>query len=191
MNDHPMPPPVARLPRAGTTPVPWTVQWSSGTEHVVERESGPVLVCTCKAGKGRPRFGDPCANRQRQAVAERRCTVCGTPIDADQVCTWTLADTATQYYVEAPAHPQCLAFALRTCPKLASIAHRTHVVQARDYLIWERRALGTSPNGELVFEMVPFGDPSPGVIELYALTPVDPEFTPAAVWLADHVQDPW
>lgn len=190
MTDHPMPEQIARLPQANTAPVPWTVRWSKGSDHVVQRENGPVLVCTCKAGKGHPLFGSPCPNRQRQAVAERRCTVCGTPVEADQVCTWPLADPATRYYFEAPAHAQCLAFALRTCPKLASIAHRSYVVQARDYLVWEHRAIGTSPEG-VVFEMVPFGEPSSGVVERYALTPIDPEFTPAAVWLADQSQAPW
>ncbi|MEU0489934.1 hypothetical protein ABZ249_11955 [Nocardiopsis sp. NPDC006139] len=188
MTDYPMPPQIARLPRVGTTPVPWTVQWSTGSEHVVQRESGPVVVCTCKAGKGHPIFGSPCANRQRQAVAERRCTVCGIPIEPDQVCVWPLADTTTRYYFEAPAHPECLAFTMRACPKLASITHRTHVVQAHHYLIWERRAIGTSPEG-LVFDMAPFGEPSPGVLELYTLTPIDPEFVPAPVWLDTYAQD--
>jgi hypothetical protein len=189
MTVYPMPEQMARLPRVNGTPVPWTAQWSSGTEHVVERESGPVVVCTCRVGKGRPRFGNPCANRQRRAVAERRCSVCGTPIGPEETCAWTLADTATRYYVEPPAHLHCLLFALRACPKLTSITHRSHVVQAYDYTVFERRAIGTSPDG-LVFEMVPFGDPSPGVVELYALTPIDPVFTPAAVWLDEHTQDP-
>ncbi|GAA1114023.1 hypothetical protein GCM10009642_60510 [Nocardiopsis metallicus] len=38
--------------------------------------------------------------------------------------------------------------------------------------------------------MVPFSDPSPGVIKLYALTPIDPLLTPAAVWLDEHTQAP-
>ncbi|WP_028648093.1 hypothetical protein [Nocardiopsis sp. CNT312] len=183
MTTHPMPPEIARLPRAGSTPVPWTVQWSGGGDHVVQRDQGPVLVCTCKPGKGRPRFGTPCVNHQRRAVQERRCTVCGIPIDTDQACTWPLADTDTRYYFEAPSHAQCLAFALRSCPKLASIAHRTHVVRARDYTVLERRAVGTSPEG-IVFEMVPLGEQGSGVVELYALTPIDPEFTPTSEWLA-------
>ncbi len=190
MTTYPMPEQMARLPRVHGTPVPWTAQWSSGTEHVVERESGPVLVCTCQIGKGRPRFGNPCANRQRQAVAERRCSVCGTPIGAEASCAWTVADTATRYYVEPPAHLHCLLFALQACPKLASIAHRTHIVQAFSYTVVERRTVGTSPEGP-VFELVPFGEPSAGVVELYALAPTDPLFTTAAVWLADQTEDPW
>ncbi len=188
MNNHPMPPQIARLPRVGTTPVPWTVQWSKGSDHVVQREGGPVLVCTCKVGKGHPLFGSACPNRQRQAVTERRCTVCGTHIEPGQVCVWPVADISTRYYFEAPAHPTCLAFSLRACPKLASIVHRTHVVQARDYRIWEHRAIGTDSEG-LIFEMVPFGEPSPSVVELYAITPADPAFIPAAVWLAERDQD--
>jgi hypothetical protein len=39
--------------------------------------------------------------------------------------------------------------------------------------------------------VVPFGDPSPGVVELYVLTPIDSLFTPAVVWLDEHTQDPW
>ncbi|WP_019608845.1 hypothetical protein [Nocardiopsis sp. CNS-639] len=190
MTTYPMPEQMAHLPRVHGTPVPWTAQWSSGTEHVVERENGPVLVCTCRIGKGRPRFGNPCANRQRQAVAERRCSVCGTPISAKATCAWTVADTATRYYVEPPAHLHCLLFALQACPKLASIAHRTHVVQAVNYTVFERRAVSASPEGG-VFELVPFGEPSAGVVELYALAPVDPLFTTAAVWLADQTENPW
>jgi hypothetical protein len=122
-------------------------------------------------------------------MQERRCTICGTHIDPDQTCTWSLADTSTRYYFEAPAHAECLAFALRTCPKLASIAHRSHVVEARDYTVWERRAIGTSPEGLLV-EMVPLGEASAGVVEHYALTPIDPRYTPATQWLADHSGGP-
>lgn len=40
-------------------------------------------------------------------------------------------------------------------------------------------------------EVVPFGDPTPGVVELYVLTPIDPLFTPVAVWLDEHTQAPW
>lgn len=184
---HPMPPQIARLSRFGSVPVPWTVQWSSGAEHIVQRETGPVLVCTCKAGKGRPRFASICVNHQRQAIQERRCAICGIQIGPEQACTWPLVDTRTHYYFEAPTHSECLAFALRVCPKLASLTHRSHVVQAHDYTVWERRAIGTGPDGP-VFEMVPLGDPSLGVVEFYALTPFDPVFTPTLQWLADHTR---
>ncbi|MBB5494868.1 hypothetical protein [Nocardiopsis metallicus] len=128
-------------------------------------------------------------NHQRRAMQERRCTICGTHVGSEQACTWPLADTGTRYYFEAPAHSECLAFALRSCPKLASIAHRSYVVEARDYTVWERRAIGTSPEG-LVFEMTPLGEPPSGVVELFALTPIDPQFTPATQWLADHARAP-
>ncbi|GAA1457531.1 hypothetical protein GCM10009603_07700 [Nocardiopsis exhalans] len=38
--------------------------------------------------------------------------------------------------------------------------------------------------------MAPFSDPSPGMVKLYALTPIDLLLTPAAVWLDEHTQAP-
>lgn len=72
-----------------------------------------------------------------------------------------------------------------------SASHPTSTERHLTYLYtaFDRRTIGASPD-EPIFEVIPFGDPSPGVVKLYALTPIDPLLTPAVVWLDEHIQAP-
>jgi hypothetical protein len=67
----------------GGVPVPWTSAWTAEeTFHVARcRWAGMLAICQAVAqGEGKPRFGKPHSQRQRQAIAAGLCDLCAKPL---------------------------------------------------------------------------------------------------------------
>lgn len=112
----------------GGTPVPYTVSWTGEERFRV----GPCAyfrkpaICQAEAvGEGKPLFGKPHSQRQREAIARGLCDLCGKPLKlATKV---SLSHARVQLHgaegpcvmqVEPMLHRQCAALSMRFCPSL-------------------------------------------------------------------------
>lgn len=67
----------------GGVPVPWTSSWTAEeTFHLARcRWAGMLAICQAEAqGQGKPKFGKPHSQRQRQAIAAGLCDLCAKPL---------------------------------------------------------------------------------------------------------------
>jgi len=67
----------------GGAPVPYTVSWTGEERHFVGicRYAGqPALRQAAMPGSGKPAFGKPHSDRQREVIALGLCDLCGRPI---------------------------------------------------------------------------------------------------------------
>lgn len=129
-------------------PVPYVTAWSPeepddfdliirpGNRGIAYRDETPddrdqrgiLLKRTPNApGRGKPRFGIVHATRQRQAMEDLLCQVCGGPADTDQEGTlWLLQDHREDWpdwpdrmaCTEPPVCADCAALSIRSCPAL-------------------------------------------------------------------------
>ncbi|MFV2198208.1 hypothetical protein [Nocardiopsis sp. LOL_012] len=157
----PMPAPVAALPRTTQgMPIPYTVSRGEDPERIVHRPgTGPVAVCDCSPDRGRPFFGSQCPQRQRRCVRQRRCPVCGQRVDSDSYLAFGgLPLPGTPWFMEAGAHPQCLAYSLAVCPALQRGAGPDFPVALALAVDTCEERLIHGPNATAILA-VPHGDP--------------------------------
>lgn len=112
----------------GNAPVPYTVLWSSeeppfiGADPVAPNR--PSVCNSTSPGEGRPMFGKPHMQRQREAVANGLCDICGktlkgrTKVSLSHARERIGADGLCVMQVEPLLHKECAALALRYCPSL-------------------------------------------------------------------------
>jgi hypothetical protein len=119
---------VPQLLRYGGVPVPWTVSWSAEERLFLAycAYAGGLALCQPEArGEGKPAFGKPHAIRQRRAVYEGRCDLCGKPLAARTKVSLSHARPRANaaaigdiLQVEPLLHKECAARSLRHCPSL-------------------------------------------------------------------------
>lgn len=104
--------------------VPWIVGWS-GEEHFELRpcrwvEGRVALWMPHLPNTGRPNFAKPHTVRQRRAMAERRCSVCGEPAPIDDLWWFRKGRVEGRMFTttEPPLHRHCAEQALQLCPNL-------------------------------------------------------------------------
>lgn len=108
------------------TIVPWTTPWT-GEDGApwVEREhytGGAHALCQKDTpGEGKPIFGAAHYQRQRKAIIQGRCDVCGRAIRPGQARVLLhpgnqLKGTAEVGHVMAPSHRECARLAAQVCP---------------------------------------------------------------------------
>jgi hypothetical protein len=112
----------------GAVPVPWTVSWTA--------EEGFFLACCphskreaiCQGwaeGEGKPQFGKPHAQRQREAIARGLCDLCAKPLSARTKVSLSHARVQA-HGAEGPAvlqvepllHRECARESMLHCPAL-------------------------------------------------------------------------
>ncbi len=87
--------------------------WDGAPDRAVARDGAP--------GDGTPQFSRLHDGRQRQAILEGRCSICGTPQQAPFLFLGTPPpDEQTPMFREPPVCETCAALALRHCPGLRS-----------------------------------------------------------------------
>jgi hypothetical protein len=113
----------------GNTPVPFTVSWSAEERQFVARcrfaDGRPALCQEHHPGEGKPLFGKPHNVRQRQAIGEGLCDLCGKPLRNRTKVSLSHA-TVRNNGAEGPAvmqvepllHRECAAICMRFCPSL-------------------------------------------------------------------------
>jgi hypothetical protein len=119
----PQPARLRHVPHLGHMPVPWVTCYADRPFHAVEGPLGTTMGCDCTHGLGAPGLGKQCPTRQRRAMLERRCNVCGTRITGIAIFAGVFAAELDGEPVvitaEAAVHPQCLAYSALVCPGLA------------------------------------------------------------------------
>ena len=104
--------------------VPWNAAWSAEESFEVRncRWAGgkPALWQPHKPGQGRPIFAKPHNVRQRQSIAEMRCTVCGQKTPTHDRFWFGLGRETDGWFMttEAPVHHACARLAEAMCPHI-------------------------------------------------------------------------
>jgi hypothetical protein len=113
----------------GNTPVPWTVSWSSEEAFYLAPEpmfGDRLAICQHDApGEGKPLFGKPHMQRQRQAIGRGLCDLCGRPLKLSTKVSLSHARPQPHgaegwaiLQVEPMLHRRCAFDCLRFCPSL-------------------------------------------------------------------------
>jgi hypothetical protein len=112
----------------GGVPVPWTASWTAEEAFHVARcptAGGRVAICQSVAqGEGKPRFGKPHSQRQRKAIADGLCDLCGrtlkgrTKVSLSHARPRYAAEGWAILQVEPLLHKECAAESIEHCPSL-------------------------------------------------------------------------
>lgn len=112
----------------GNTPVPFTASWSAEESFHVARcphADAPAICQEVAIGEGKPQFGKPHSDRQRQVIADGLCDLCGKTLDARTKVSLSHArvrhngaEGPAIMQVEPLLHRECAAISLRFCPSL-------------------------------------------------------------------------
>lgn len=112
----------------GNTPVPYTVSWTAEERTFVAVCPHVQLPAICQdaaPGIGQPRFGKPHFGRQREAIAQGLCDICGKSLKIRTKVSLSHARVRTNaargpaiLQVEPLLHRECAAESLRYCPSL-------------------------------------------------------------------------
>lgn len=113
----------------GNTPVPKTASWSAEEGmHIAPCKyfSGRPAICQIEAqGEGTPLFGKPHSIRQRRAIAQCLCDLCGKTMKASTKISLSHArpqphgaDGWAILQVEPMLHVECAAMSILFCPSL-------------------------------------------------------------------------
>lgn len=114
--------------RFGATAVPWTVGWTGEESFFIDHcpfSNRPAICQTVAPGVGKPTFGKPHSQRQRQAIAECRCDLCGKSLTLATKVSLSHARPVGHganglaiLQVEPLLHRLCAAESMRWCPSL-------------------------------------------------------------------------
>lgn len=148
----------------GGVPVPYTAAWSA------EMEPGALFLDTCPyagapairqlhaRGQGKPRFGSPHMERQREAIALGLCDLCARPLKARTKVSLSRARPVLHaaspgdiLQVEPLLHKECAAESVRHCPSLKAQL-RDGVLHIRQVARWRCQFAIYSEQG--TFELV-------------------------------------
>lgn len=117
------------IARFGEVAVPYTVSWTAEEKPFV----GMCPYARCLAlrqphapGEGKPRFGKPHSDRQREAIAKGLCDLCGRPLKNRTKVSLSHARHRSNaasggtgiLQVEPLLHRECAAESLKFCPSL-------------------------------------------------------------------------
>lgn len=111
----------------GNAPVPYSVLWSSENPLVIGKDpevSGPAMCNSISPGEGKPMFGSPHMQRQREVIINELCDVCGkslkgrTKVSLSHARPRIGANGLCVMQVEPLLHKECAALSLRYCPSL-------------------------------------------------------------------------
>lgn len=114
----------------GGVPVPWTVSWSGEEtagftiEPCAFANGRPAICQAVDPGKGKPSFGAPHMQRQRQAIAQGLCDLCGRPLHLKTKVSLSHArmragaEGPCIMQVEPLLHKECAGLSARHCPSL-------------------------------------------------------------------------
>ncbi|WP_404711540.1 hypothetical protein [Sphingomonas sp. MMS24-J13] len=118
----------------GNTPVPFTASWSAEERfHIAEcRYFGrPAVFQDEQPGVGKPLFGKPHMQRQRQVIARCQCDLCGLSLLTSTKVSLSHARPQPHgasgwavLQVEPMLHKRCAATSIRFCPSLRADVER-------------------------------------------------------------------
>lgn len=185
---------IDRLPKDRTgRPVPFVAPWDEkGVEHeqvIRTKKYGLLLNCTCVIGQGKPILGVLCPDRQRKAMIQNLCQICGEKIEGQRrifVGDYRGEGAEADKFQEPPMHEECARYSLLACPalqrKLDGVA--VHVADKVDHCEWRNNMLG-NPNAIGLFPVGAVTAEMYGVLNFYVATLIDPLVVPARQWLQE------
>lgn len=116
------------IARFGATAVPWTVGWTGEESFRIGHCHYSQMPAICQAvapGVGKPSFGKPHWNRQRECIAECRCDLCGKSVKSATKVSLSHARPVAHgaqglaiLQVEPLLHRACAAESTKFCPSL-------------------------------------------------------------------------
>lgn len=103
--------------------VPWTASWSSEERLFVAKcpyaMNKPAICQPESPGFGRPLFATPHSIRQRKAIVECLCDLCGQPIAGDRISLSFDRKVDVGFVQAEPLlHGDCAAISIKYCPHL-------------------------------------------------------------------------
>lgn len=112
----------------GNVPVPYAASWT-GEESIFVADcphAGQRAICQHEArGVGKPLFGQPHANRQREVIALDLCDLCAKPLKDRTKVSLSHARSRTNganafdvLQVEPLLHKECARISMQHCPSL-------------------------------------------------------------------------
>lgn len=118
----------------GGVPVPFTVSWSledmAWHLDICPYSKRLAIMQRCAPGQGKPRFGAPHSQRQRQAIAKGLCDLCGRSLSGRTKVSLSHAhvrlngaDGPCVMQVEPLLHKGCAAKSMAHCPSLRRDIH--------------------------------------------------------------------
>lgn len=166
----------------------------------VRTELGHELRCACVYGQGKPRFGRPCIDRQRQCMRQGRCSVCGHRVRPAKGGMLFLGVGVTTVppgvevpaSIEPPVHPVCAAYSTLVCPRVIEDNAEIVVAAAASYEVRKFvtfPVLPTGPRMLALHEPVPYS----GVAQEYAavLPRHGVSKTPLHDWMTHRAPQPY
>lgn len=119
----------ANITRFGATAVPFTVSWTAEEKQFVgfcPFAQRRALCMPDHPGIGKPQFGKPHSNRQRQAIAQGLCDLCGKSLRLRTKVSLSHARSRSNaaaggtgiLQVEPLLHRECALESMRFCPSL-------------------------------------------------------------------------
>ncbi|MET4720701.1 hypothetical protein ABIF63_004807 [Bradyrhizobium japonicum] len=121
---------MAIIARFGNTAVPYTVSWTGEERQFVggcPHARAPALRMHSAPGVGKPQFGKPHSDRQREAIARGLCDLCGKPLKNRTKVSLSHARDRTNaahgsttgiLQVEPLLHRECALESIKFCPSL-------------------------------------------------------------------------
>jgi hypothetical protein len=87
-----------------------------------DRRGYPIPYIVLRDTDGKPHFSINDTLRQRKALLERRCPICGTRLDR---VIWFLGGPLSAFhphgsYMDSAMHYECMRYAVQSCPYLAA-----------------------------------------------------------------------
>ncbi len=87
-----------------------------------DRRGYPIPYIILRDNEGRPHFTINDTLRQRKALLERRCPICGNRLDK---VIWFVGGPLSAFhehgaYMDSALHHECMTYALQVCPYLAT-----------------------------------------------------------------------
>ncbi|MBA8929506.1 hypothetical protein BC739_006724 [Kutzneria viridogrisea] len=192
----PKPDRVARLPHIGAMPVVFITCYSTNPVPTVLGRNGVEAGCDCTYGIGKPQIGVQCTIRQRQVMAERRCSVCGQTAPGEELLFAGVERSAEfggrLFSMEGGAHAECLAYSAQTCPVLVANRGKVTVAATREYGLVKRLILGHRADRP-VYGLWPHGVPHGplGTLDFH-IAVFDDQHTRTLMldtWLCDEAPD--
>jgi hypothetical protein len=119
---------MSRIFAYGGVLVPYTVSWSAEEGFYLDRcpYAGRTAICQpVKPGEGKPMFGKPHSQRQRETITKELCDLCGKPLRNRTKVSLSHARPRMNanepwqiLQVEPLLHRECAAESMRHCPSL-------------------------------------------------------------------------
>jgi hypothetical protein len=112
----------------GNVPVPYTAAWTEELQCILAYcpyAKNAAISNVSRRGIGKPKFGTPHMNRQREAIAKGLCDLCGKSLAASTKVSLSQAQSRMNgaspldvLQVEPLLHRKCAAISYANCPSL-------------------------------------------------------------------------